>query len=99
VKGVDHAVADEPMMMRIARRELRIGAVAIERAGELFRQLAAQRQIGRIGLERHRRKISGEEWLFRKRNAHNAFPFVCWALPRKSHTNRGKARRPARPAG
>jgi hypothetical protein len=78
------------MMMRVARRELRIGAVAIERAGKLFRQLAAQRQIRRISLEGHRRIISGEERLFRKRNAHDAFPFVCRALPRKSQTNRGK---------
>jgi hypothetical protein len=35
VKRVDHAVTDEPVMIMVARRELRIGAVAVKRAGEI----------------------------------------------------------------
>jgi hypothetical protein len=98
VEGVDHAVANEPMMILITRRELRIRAVAIERAGEPLRQLAAQRQIGRIGLEAYRRKISGEERLFRKRDAHDTLPSVCARIvPRKPQADRGKAAKPAVP--
>jgi hypothetical protein len=43
MKGVDHAVADEPMMIAIAGRELGIGTVAVERAGEALRQCTVQR--------------------------------------------------------
>src|SRR3954451_16047064 len=38
MKGVQHAVADEPV--RAGRLELRVGAVAIKRAVEFARQLA-----------------------------------------------------------
>lgn len=58
VKGVDHAVADEPMMIGVARRELGIGTVAIERSGQVLRQFAAHNQIRRVGLERYRCKVS-----------------------------------------
>jgi hypothetical protein len=72
MKGVDHAVADEPVMIGIARRELRIGAVAVERAGEVLRQRAAKRQVGRVSLEGKRRIIAGEEWIGGERLAHDA---------------------------
>jgi len=56
-------------MIGIARRELRIGAVAVERAGEVLRQRAAKRQVGRVSLEGKRRIIAvkngstGKGWL------------------------------------
>lgn len=47
---MQHAVADEPV--RAGRVELRIGAVAIERAVQVARQLTDDFQEGRVGLER-----------------------------------------------
>ncbi len=47
-EGVDHAVAAEPVVLRAGRHELRVGAVAIQRARERARQLADDRQ--RIGV-------------------------------------------------
>lgn len=55
MKGVQHAVADEPMCA--GRVELRIGAVAVERAVELARQFADDLEERRIRLERNRRDI------------------------------------------
>jgi hypothetical protein len=52
MKGVQHAVADEPVRAR--HLELRIGAVAIERAIEVARQLALNFQEWRIALKRNR---------------------------------------------
>lgn len=46
---MQHAVADEPV--RAGRVELRIGAVAIERAVQLARQFTDDFQEGRVGLE------------------------------------------------
>src|SRR6266481_5086076 len=54
-EGVQHAVADEPVRAR--RLELRVGAVAIERAVELARQLAGHLQKRRVALKRDRRQI------------------------------------------
>jgi hypothetical protein len=55
VKGVQHTVADEPV--RVGHIELRIGAVAIERAVQLARQFADDFEERRVGLERDRRAI------------------------------------------
>ena len=52
---MQHAVADEPVCA--GRVELRIGAVAIERAVQLARQFADDLEEGRVGLERNRRDI------------------------------------------
>ena len=60
VEGVDHAVAAEPVV-RPARRELRVGAVAVERAQELLRHLAGDLQVSRIGLGVHRAVIAAQE--------------------------------------
>ena len=51
MKGVDHTVADEPVMVRVAWRKLWIGSITVKRAGEFLGQLTAQRQVRRIGLE------------------------------------------------
>src|SRR5580692_11556978 len=82
VEGVDHAVADKPVMIGIARCELRVGAVAVERAGKLLRQRTADRQIGGVGFERHRREISGEERPVGKYFTHDALRLAvgCSAL-------------------
>ena len=55
MEGVQHAVADEPV--RAGRVELRIGAVAIERAVELARQFADDLQKRRVAFHRDRRQI------------------------------------------
>ena len=55
MEGVQHAVADEPV--RAGRLELRIGAVAIERAVEFARQLAHDLQKRRVAFHRNRRQI------------------------------------------
>ena len=55
VKGVQHAVADEPVRAR--GFELRIGAVAIERAVEFARQLALNFEERRVAFHRNRRQI------------------------------------------
>src|ERR1700692_919883 len=59
MEGVEHAVADEPV--RSGRVELRVGAVAIERAVELARQFASDFQKGRVAFHRNRRLI-GNGW-------------------------------------
>ena len=53
--AVHHAVADEPV--RAGGFELRVGAVAIERAVELARQFAGHFQERRIAFHRDRRQI------------------------------------------
>ena len=53
MEGVQHAVADEPVRAR--RLELRIGAVAIERAVEFARQFALHLQKRRVAFKRNRR--------------------------------------------
>ena len=55
MKGVQHAVADEPV--RAGRVELRIGTVAVERAVELARQLARYFQEGGVAFHRDRAAI------------------------------------------
>ena len=55
MEGVQHAVADEPV--RAGRLELRVGAVAIERAVELARQFARDFQERRVAFHRDRRQI------------------------------------------
>ena len=55
MEGVQHAVADEPV--RAGRIELRIGAVAIERAVEFARQLAGHFQERGIAFERDRCEV------------------------------------------
>ncbi len=54
MEGVQHAVADEPVRAR--RLELRVGAVAIERAVEFARQFADHFQERRVGFEGDRRR-------------------------------------------
>ena len=81
VKSVDHAVADEPVMVMVARRELRIGTVAVERPGKVLRQFAAHRQIGRVGFEGERRIIAAEERIGGKRLTHvklSLTPSTVW---------------------
>ncbi len=56
MEGVQHAVADEPV--RAGRLELRVGAIAIERAMQLARQFALDLEERRIGLHRYRREIA-----------------------------------------
>ncbi len=60
VEGVDHAVAAEPVVGP-ARRELRVGPVAIERAAELLRHLAGDVEMARIGLGVHRGVVAAQE--------------------------------------
>ena len=55
MEGVQHAVADEPVRAR--RIELRVGAVAIERAVELARQFAGHLEKRRVAFHRDRRQI------------------------------------------
>ena len=74
VKGVDHPVADKPVMLLVARCELRIGTVAVERPDKILRQLAADRQVGRIGFKGYRRIVSGEERIGGERLAHESSP-------------------------
>jgi hypothetical protein len=57
---VDHSVAERPVIIRIARRKLRIRSVAIERTAKLSRHLATDRKIGRVGLEGDGREMGGE---------------------------------------
>ena len=56
VKGVQHAVADEPV--RAGHVELRVGAVAIQRAVELARQFAGDFQNRRVTLHRDRPAVA-----------------------------------------
>src|SRR5882724_5746123 len=56
MEGVQHAVPDKPM--RAGRVELRIGAVAIERAVELARQRPGHLQGRRVAFEGDRREIA-----------------------------------------
>ena len=60
MEGVQHAVADEPV--RAGRLELRIGAVAIERAVEFARQLARDFQKRRVAFKRDRRPVGPRRW-------------------------------------
>ena len=55
MEGVQHAVADEPM--RAGGIELRVGAVAIERAIELARQFTGHLEMRRVAFHRDRRQI------------------------------------------
>ena len=55
MEGVQHAVADKPVRAR--RIELRIGAVAIERAVELAGQFAHDLEKRRVAFHRYRRAI------------------------------------------
>ncbi len=55
MEGVQHAVADEPV--RAGGVELRVGAVAIERAVELARQFAGHLEMRRVAFHRDRRQI------------------------------------------
>ena len=72
VEGVDHAVAAEPVV-RPARRELRVGAVAIERTAELLRHLAGDLKMAGIGLGVHRGVIAAQEGIVgRKGLGHGA---------------------------
>ena len=41
MEGMDHTVADEPVMVRVARRKLSIGSITVERAVEFLGQFAA----------------------------------------------------------
>ena len=60
VEGVDHAVAAEPVVGP-ARRELRVGLVAVERAAELARHLAGDLKVARVGLAVHRTVVAVQE--------------------------------------
>ena len=55
MKGVQHAVADEPVRAR--HLDLRIGPVAIQRPIQLARQFADDLEERRVCLERNRRDI------------------------------------------
>jgi hypothetical protein len=55
MEGVQHAVTDEPVCARCV--ELRVGAVAIQRAVELARQLSHHLQKRRVAFKRNRRPI------------------------------------------
>jgi hypothetical protein len=68
MERADHAIAEEPMIILVARRELRIGPVTIKRPGQIFWQLPANDEVRRIGLEQDRREIALQvrmvgEWL------------------------------------
>ncbi len=67
-----HAVATEPVIVRIARRELRIRSVAIERTAKVLRHLAPDRKIGRVGFEGDRREMADEERVRREWLAHGS---------------------------
>ena len=54
-KGMHHAIAPEPVIMA-ARGELRVRAVAVERAVERFRNVAGHGEIGRVALDKDRRE-------------------------------------------
>ena len=55
MKGVEHAVADEPV--GAGHIELRVRTVAIERTVQLARQLAFDFQERRVALHRDRREV------------------------------------------
>src|ERR1043166_3248066 len=59
-EGVDHAVAGEPVIIGVARLELRIGTVAIEGAGKPLWDFADDFQIREIVLTPHGSKIASE---------------------------------------
>ena len=44
-EGMQHAVAREPVMVRVARRKLRVGTVAIERAAQRFGNFSLDREV------------------------------------------------------
>src|SRR6185437_3535340 len=71
-KSMDHAVADEPVMVGVARRELRIRPIAVERAAQLFRHVAPHHDVVGLRLERDRREISVEPRAVGKLLAHDA---------------------------
>ncbi len=73
MEGVQHAVAHEPVCAR--RVELRVGAVAIERAVELARQLAGHLEMRRVAFHRDRRQI-GSGRLGLHLVEHLTFPLV-----------------------
>ena len=54
-KGMHHAVAPEPVIMA-ARGELRVRAIAVERAVERFRNVAGHGEIGQVALDEDRRE-------------------------------------------
>src|SRR5690349_18148223 len=73
--GVNHAVAEKPMIVLVAGRKLWVRAVAVERAAQVLRNLAANRQIVGVGLEQDGGKASGQKGMVGKRLAHDlCFP-------------------------
>ena len=73
MEGVQHAVADEPV--RAGGFELRVGAVAIERAVEFARQFAGHLEMRRVAFHRDRRQI-GSGRLGLHLVEHLTFPLV-----------------------
>ena len=71
LEGEDHAVAIEPVIIALTRWIERIGAVAIEHAGEIVGQRALHDQIGRIGLEPDRRVMAGKIRVIEERFCHD----------------------------
>ncbi|MNY61281.1 hypothetical protein D3C86_1979450 [compost metagenome] len=73
-----HAVADKPVVAVVARRVLRIRAVAVERAAQRVWQLAADRQVVRIALHQDRREVAGQAGKGREGLGHGAGLLGSW---------------------
>ena len=63
VEGVHHPVADEPVIILVAWRELRIGTVAQQRANKVSRNFASHGQIIGVGLKQDWREFTAQEWV------------------------------------
>ena len=57
---MQHAVAGKPVV-RAARRELRVRAIAVEAAVQLSRHLAADGQMRRVALGQLRRLVAAQK--------------------------------------
>ena len=75
----DHAVAIEDMVAIIGmRRKLRVGAVAVEGAGQPGGQAAFHHQVGSVELGMKRRVIAIERRIIAKRADHHTSPITRW---------------------
>ncbi len=77
MEGVHHAVADKPVVLRIARGVLRVWPVAVERAAQRARQLAQHRQVGCVALHQDGGEVAAEIGGGRERLAHWLLLLLC----------------------
>ncbi len=66
MKGIDHAVTVEPVILALARRIERLGSVAIKDADQVIRDLAIDDQVGGRRLEAYGLVVPRQEWVVEK---------------------------------